>query len=170
MGCTSKDGNKKMLFYLTTLNLVKVLKEDEPKSKEGDDMQVIAAIDAWKQSYFLCKNYILNGLENTLYNVYSPIATAKELWESLEKKYKTEDAGLKKFMVGRFLEYKMVDSKTVMSQVQELQIILHEIHAEKMVLGESFQVDALKSCHHLGRNLKIISSISERRWDLRISL
>ena len=89
---------------------------------------------------FLCKNYILNGLENTLYNVYSPIPTAKELWESLKKKYKTEDAGLKKFVVARFLEYKMIDSKTVMSQVQELQIILHEIHAEKMVLSESFQV------------------------------
>ena len=109
-----------MLFYLTTLNLVKVLKEDEPKAKEVDDMHVIAAIDAWKKSNFLCKNYILNGLENILYNVYGPISIAKELWEYLEKKYKTEDAGLKKFVVGRFLEYKMVDSKTVISQVQEL--------------------------------------------------
>ena len=109
-----------MLFYLTTLNLVKLLKEDEPKAKEVDDMQVIAAIDAWKKSYFLWKNYILNGLENTLYNVYSTIPTAKELWEFFEKKYKTEDAGLNKFMVGKFLKYKMVDSKIVMSQVQEL--------------------------------------------------
>ena len=142
-GVDFKRWQQKMLFYLTTLNLVKVLKEDEPKSKEGDDMQVIAAIDAWKQSDFLCKNYILNGLENTLYNVYSPIPTAKEIWKFLEKKYKTEDAGLKKFVVDRFLEYKMVDSKTVMSQVQELQIILHEIHAEKMVLSESFQVAAI---------------------------
>ncbi|KAL6325558.1 hypothetical protein AAG906_023403 [Vitis piasezkii] len=29
----------------------------------------------------------------------------------------------------------MIDSKAVMSQVQELQLILHEIHAEKMVLN-----------------------------------
>ena len=82
-------------------------------------------------------------MENILYNVYSPIPIAKELWESLEKKYKTEDAGLKKFMVGRFLEYKMINSKIVMSQIQELQIILHEIHAEKIVLSESFQVAAI---------------------------
>ena len=34
----------------------------------------------------------------------------------------------------------MVDSKTMASQVQELQVILHEIHVEGMVLGESFQV------------------------------
>ena len=34
----------------------------------------------------------------------------------------------------------MVDSKTVVSQVQKLQVIIHEIHAEGMVLVESFQV------------------------------
>ena len=75
--------------------------------------------------------------------MYSPIKTARELWESLDRKYKTEDAGMKKFVVGRFLDYKMVDSKTIISQVQDLQVILHEIHAEGMVLSESFQVAAI---------------------------
>ncbi|KAK3008905.1 hypothetical protein RJ639_013202 [Escallonia herrerae] len=37
----------------------------------------------------------------------------------------------------------MVDSKTVISQVQEFQLILHDIHVEGMVLGEYFQVAAL---------------------------
>ena len=58
----------------------------------------------------------MGGLDNTLYNVYQGMASAKSLWESLEKKYKTEEAGQKKFVVGRFLDYKMVDSKMVMSQ------------------------------------------------------
>ena len=39
-----------------------------------------------------------------------------------------EDAGLKKFVVGKFLDYKIIDSKSVMSQVQELHIIMHELH------------------------------------------
>ncbi|KAK3020415.1 hypothetical protein RJ639_045720 [Escallonia herrerae] len=68
---------------------------------------------------------------------------AKALWESLERKYKTEDAGSKKFVVGKFLDFKMVTSKTEISQVQEFQLILHDIHAEGMVIGESFQVAAL---------------------------
>lgn len=34
----------------------------------------------------------------------------------------------------------MIDSKIVMNQVQELQIILHEIHAKGMKFSESFQV------------------------------
>ena len=37
----------------------------------------------------------------------------------------------------------MVDSKTVISQIQDLQLILHDIHAEGMSLSESFQVAAL---------------------------
>jgi hypothetical protein len=109
-------------------------------NENESDRQVVAAIDAWKHADFLCKNYILNGLDNTLYNVYSQIKTARELWDSLDKKYKTEDVGTKKFIVGRFLDYKMLDSKTVIHQVQELQLILHEIHAEGMTLSESFQV------------------------------
>ena len=45
--------------------------------------------------------------------------------------------------MGCFLDYKMVDSKTVVSQVQEFQVILHEIHAEGMMLSETFQVTAI---------------------------
>ena len=34
----------------------------------------------------------------------------------------------------------MVDSKTMVSQVQEIQVIPHEIHYEGMIVSESFQV------------------------------
>ncbi|KAK3025977.1 hypothetical protein RJ639_040951 [Escallonia herrerae] len=138
-----KRWQQKMLFYLTTLNLARFLQEDAPGLGDNHDRQTVAAMDAWKHSYFLCKNYILNGLDNALYSVYSPMVNAKALWESLERKYKTEDDGSKKFVVGKFLDFKMVDSKTMISQVQEFQLILHDIHVEGMVLGESFQVAAL---------------------------
>nr|GEX89014.1 hypothetical protein [Tanacetum cinerariifolium] len=67
---------------------------------------------------FLCHNYVLNGLVDSLYHVYYMTTTAKELWESLERKYKTEDAATKKFVV-------------------------HDIHAEEMTLTETFQVAAI---------------------------
>ncbi|XP_022888977.1 uncharacterized protein LOC111404396 [Olea europaea var. sylvestris] len=144
VGVDFKRWQQKMLFYLTTLNLVKFLNEDPPAIQEGKNNRTsLIALDAWKYSDFLCKNYILNGLDNALYGVYCYKKSAKELWESLEKKYKTEDAGTKKFIVGKFLDYKMVDSKTVISQVQELQVILHDIHAENMSVSESFQVAAI---------------------------
>ncbi|XP_074573356.1 uncharacterized protein LOC141829732 [Curcuma longa] len=138
-GADFKRWQQKMLFYLTTLNLVRFLREDPPAATEGSK----AACDAWSHGDFLCRNYILNALDNTLYNVYCSLETAKSLWESLEKKYKTENAGLKKFIVGRFLDFKMVDSKSVSSQVQDMQLILHDLDAEGMKLNESFAVAAV---------------------------
>ncbi|KAL5540606.1 hypothetical protein UlMin_043181 [Ulmus minor] len=139
-----KRWQQKMLFYLATLNLARFLTENAPVLKDdGQDIQAISAVDAWKHSDFLCRNYVLNGLTDSLYNVYSDKKTANELWESLDRKYKSEDAGSKKFVVGRFLDYKMVDSKSVINQVQEIQVILHEIHAKGMNLSETFQVAAI---------------------------
>ena len=69
----------------------------------------------------------MNGLHDSLYNVYWTIKTAKELLESLDRKYKIEDVEAKKIVIDRFLNFKMVDSRIMISQVQENQVILHEI-------------------------------------------
>ena len=37
----------------------------------------------------------------------------------------------------------MIDSKTVMSQVQDYQLIMHDILSEGMVLSETFQVASM---------------------------
>ena len=79
-----------MLFYLITLHLIKFLQEDPPEI--GTDRDSVLAVDAWTQG--------VNGLDDSLYNVYSLIQTTKKLWASLNKKYKTEDAGTKKFVMG----------------------------------------------------------------------
>ena len=113
-GTKFKRWQQKMLFYLTTLHLVKFLQEDPPEP--GTDRNSVLTVDTWTQSDFLCRNYILNGLDDSLYNVYSLIITVKKLWVSLDKKYKTEDDSTKKFIVGRFLKYKIVDSKTLISR------------------------------------------------------
>ncbi|GJS83573.1 pol polyprotein [Tanacetum coccineum] len=117
-GQNFKRWQQKMFFYLTTLGLARFLKETAPQVEppaegQSSNAQAVQAVEAWKHSDFLCHNYVLNGLIDHLYNVYCKTTTAKELWESLERKYKTEDAGTKKFVVARFLDYKMVDSKNL---------------------------------------------------------
>ncbi|XP_009764095.2 uncharacterized protein [Nicotiana sylvestris] len=47
---------------------------------------------------------------------------SRELWNAFEKKYKTENAGLKKFVATKFLDFKMIDDKSIITQVQELQL------------------------------------------------
>ena len=87
-----------MLFYLTTLHLAIFLQEDPPEP--GTNRGSVLTVAAWTQGDFLCRNYILNGLDDSLYNVCSHIPVSKKLWARLDKKYKTEDAGTKKFIVG----------------------------------------------------------------------
>ncbi|XP_031405663.1 uncharacterized protein LOC116214393 [Punica granatum] len=140
-GLNFKRWQQKMLFYLTTLNLARFLTENAPTLSVGEsDVQALSAVSVWKHSDYLCRNYIMNSLHDSLYSVYWEFKTAKEVWESLDRKYNSEDAMAKKFLVGRFLDFKMVDSRTVMSQGQEFQVLLHEIQAEGMALSESFQV------------------------------
>ena len=57
--------------------------------------------------------------------------------------YKTQNISLKKFIVDKFMDYKMVDSKPVTAQLHELQIIIHELKAEGHKVGESFLVEAI---------------------------
>ena len=60
-GTEFKRWQQKMLFYLTTLHLAKLLQEDPPEPET--DWDSILVVDAWTQDDFLCQNYILNGLD-----------------------------------------------------------------------------------------------------------
>ena len=50
---------------------------------------------------------------------------------------------MKKFIVAKFLDFKMIDSKTVVTQVQELQVIIHDLLAEGLIVNDAFQVAAI---------------------------
>ncbi|XP_075103720.1 uncharacterized protein LOC142178289 [Nicotiana tabacum] len=134
-GVDFKCWQQKIFFYLTILSLQRFISEDIPVLREETPAnERFVVTEAWKHSDFLFKNYILSCLEDGLYSVYNVMETLKELWNALEKKYKTEDAGLKKFVAAKFMDFKMVDSKSVITQVQEPQVIVHDL------LAEAFQV------------------------------
>nr|XP_048328416.1 uncharacterized protein LOC125422019 [Ziziphus jujuba var. spinosa] len=98
------------------------------------------AIDVWKHSDYLSQNDVLDSLSDTLYGVYYITKSEKELWETLDRKYKTENVGSEKFIVGRFLNYVMVDTKPLMSQVYELQVFIQELLAKGIIINEPFQI------------------------------
>ncbi|GJW27081.1 DNA polymerase zeta catalytic subunit-like protein [Tanacetum coccineum] len=75
-----------------------------------------------------------------MYDIYSTFATASEIWESLEKNYRSQVACSKKFVVENFLNFNMNDAKPVVKQVEELQIIVHEMEVEGMCINSNFLV------------------------------
>ncbi|KAL8473098.1 hypothetical protein ACS0TY_030073 [Phlomoides rotata] len=70
IGSDFKRRQQKVLFYLTTLNLARFLRKDPLTIEDGDNNQEqLNALNAWDHNDFLCRNYILNGLDDSLYSV-----------------------------------------------------------------------------------------------------
>ena len=68
---------------------------------------------AQTETKFICKNLRLNGLTDELYDYYSTMSTAKEVWDALQKKYDTEEAGSKKYDVSRYFCYQITNDRSV---------------------------------------------------------
>ncbi|PHT35664.1 hypothetical protein CQW23_23364 [Capsicum baccatum] len=80
-GIEFKRWQQKMFFYLTTLCLQGFTSEDAPEVPEGTSYKEYSMIvEVWKHSDSLCRNYILSGLQDDLYNVYNGTKTSKKLW------------------------------------------------------------------------------------------
>ncbi|XP_004510276.1 uncharacterized protein [Cicer arietinum] len=81
--------------------------------------------------------HILNGMSVSLFDIYQSSISAKELWETLESRYMQEDATSKKFLVSQFNNYKMVDNKSVMEQMHEIESILNNYKQHQMHMDET---------------------------------
>ncbi|VFQ75244.1 unnamed protein product [Cuscuta campestris] len=149
-GTNFKMWQQKMTFFLTVLGFAEYLQQDPPQPNEANDPLVAMVNQAWYHNNYLTINIILEGLGDTLYPVYAGAKLAKELWNNLNKKYQAEDAGTKKFIIGKMLDYKMVDSKSVVAQAEERTIIFNKCNEEKVGVSEAFQVAAI--IHKLPRS------------------
>ena len=65
------------------------------------------------------------------------------MWDLLETKYSTDDVGKKKYICGKFLQFKMVDDKPIMEQVHEYENLVADILAEGMKMCEILQANFL---------------------------
>nr|GEY99109.1 hypothetical protein [Tanacetum cinerariifolium] len=89
---------KKMHFLLRTLKVVFVLTTPIPKLVEDATVEAIRIRAKWENDDYMCRGHILNGMSDSLFDVYTNVESAKELWYSLESKYMAEDSSSKKFL------------------------------------------------------------------------
>ncbi|GJW33432.1 DNA polymerase zeta catalytic subunit-like protein [Tanacetum coccineum] len=95
------------------------------------------------------------------------LCNAKRLREIMEKKYRTQVACSKKFVVGKFLNFKMNDAKPVVKQVEELQIIVHEMEVEVNILRWKKKITPNKRIT-TSRKFIIVGSVGNLGIKLRI--
>ncbi|GJW97330.1 zinc finger, CCHC-type containing protein [Tanacetum coccineum] len=156
------------------------------------ELLLSAAVTTWqKKMYFLLSSMsvvyvlttpipedglILNGVADSLFDIYHNVESSKELWDSLEAKYMAEDASSKKFLVSNFTNYKMTDSRPVLEQYNELLGILRRFTQHKMNMDESIQVSCIidklppswKDFKHTLKHLKEELTLAELGSHLRI--
>ncbi|GJV76608.1 hypothetical protein Tco_1508192 [Tanacetum coccineum] len=102
-GVDFRRWQKKMHFLLSSMSVVYVLTTPIPDDG-GDDPTVeqVRKRAKWDNVDYVCRGLILNGMSDSLFDIYQNVESSKELWDSLEAKYMAEDASSKKFLVSNF--------------------------------------------------------------------
>ncbi|CAM8877700.1 unnamed protein product [Rhodiola kirilowii] len=132
-----------MHFLLTNLKVVYVL--STPCPEIGDDGSVVdfRQLSKWENDDYIARGHILNRMFDPLFDLYQNAESVKELWDSLESKYMTEDASSVKFLVSNFNNYKMVHSCPIMEQFHEIQRIFGQFAQRNLKMDESISASSI---------------------------
>lgn len=138
----------KTRMWLTDLKLFWVVMAAVPVAAADDaDAAAKATAEAekakWDEANQACLSRLLNVLSNRLFDVYSAFTSAKELWAELENKFSEVDNGNESFATESYLNYKMVEGRSVMEQLQEIQLLVRDLVQYNCNLPDSFQVNAI---------------------------
>ncbi|KAL0443935.1 UNVERIFIED_CONTAM: hypothetical protein Slati_2116200 [Sesamum latifolium] len=87
--------------------------------------------------------YLLNHMSNTLFDLFVNQKSAKKIWNTLETRYEGDDAGRKKYVVGKWLQFHMTDDKPIMDQVHEYENLVADVLSEGMKMCDTLQANVL---------------------------
>ncbi|GKA62332.1 zinc finger, CCHC-type containing protein, partial [Tanacetum coccineum] len=176
-GVDFKRWQKKMHFLLSSMSVVYVLTTPMPDDGgENPTVEQVRKRAKWDNNDYVCRGLILNGMSDSLFDVYQNVKTSKELWDTLKAKYMADDASSKKFLVSNFTNYKMTDSRPVLEQYNELLRILGRFTQHKMNMDEYIKVSCIidklppswKDFKHTLKHLKEELTLIELGSHLRI--
>ncbi|KAH9609457.1 hypothetical protein KSS87_011542, partial [Heliosperma pusillum] len=90
---------KKMHFLLTALKVVYVLSTPMPEIMGDETLaEIQRKRNKWENDDYICRGHILNGMSDSLFDIYQNFESARDLWNQLGSKYMDEDASSKKFL------------------------------------------------------------------------
>ncbi|GJX54011.1 zinc finger, CCHC-type containing protein [Tanacetum coccineum] len=94
-GMDFRRWQKKMHFMLSSMSVVYVLTTPMPEDgRENPTVEQVRKRAKWDNDDYVCRGLILNGMSDSLFDVYQNVETSKELWDTLEAKYIAEDASI----------------------------------------------------------------------------
>nr|GEY69931.1 zinc finger, CCHC-type [Tanacetum cinerariifolium] len=98
-GVNFRRWQKKMHFMLSSMSVVYVLTTPMPEDGgENPTVEQVMKRAIWDNDDYVCRGLILNGMSDSLFDIFQDVDTSKELWDTLEAKYMAKDASGKKFL------------------------------------------------------------------------
>jgi len=80
-------------------------------------------------------------MSNPLFNLFVIFKFAKIIWTKLEAKYGSDDAGKRKYVVGKWLQFQIVEDKPIMEQVHVYENLCAAVLNEGMKMCEILQAN-----------------------------
>lgn len=115
-----------------------------PEATPEEAARIKAAEKKWVDDDVTCHRSILNSLSDHLFNMYSKKPrSARDLWQELKLFYHNGQCGTRRSIVKMYLDFRMVDGRPILEQVQELNEIADLLVEEGMSCDESFHVSAI---------------------------
>ncbi|KAL0451543.1 UNVERIFIED_CONTAM: hypothetical protein Slati_1132400 [Sesamum latifolium] len=157
-GTNYKRWSQKLFIFFEQLDVDYVLFTTPPKPEVPAETSFVAitpftteetknsAEDAkvkYDRDNKTLRGHLMNHINNTLFDLFVNQKSAKEIWYTLETRYGGDDVGRKKYVVGKWLQFHMVDDKPIMDQVHEYENLVADILSEGMKMCDILQENIL---------------------------
>jgi hypothetical protein len=117
-GSNFKRWRELATLWLTAMNVMYVA---TGKAPEGVSEEKFNADDN------LFQGAIISVLVDNLVDTYLQRKTGKDIWEALEAQYGATDTGGELYVMEQFLDYRMVEDRSVVEQAYEVQALAKEL-------------------------------------------
>ncbi|KAL0407798.1 UNVERIFIED_CONTAM: Retrovirus-related Pol polyprotein from transposon TNT 1-94 [Sesamum radiatum] len=157
-GTNFKRWSQKLLIFFEQLDVDYVLFTNPPENPQLTSDTTTAIVSAtqtetnrtnddqkvkYERDNKTVRGHLLNHMSNTLFDLFVNQKSAKEIWETLETRYGGDDAGRKKYVVGKWLQFHMTDDKPIMDQVHEYENLVADVLSEGMKMCDTLQANVL---------------------------
>jgi len=129
----SEENNASEIFASSPDGTIK------SKSKIADE----ATLKKFEKENKTVRGHLLNHMTNLLFNLFVIFKSAKIIWGKVEAKYGHDDVGKKKYLVGEWLHFQIIDDKPIMEQVYVYENLCTEVLSENIRMCEILQVNVL---------------------------
>ncbi|XP_021844984.2 uncharacterized protein [Spinacia oleracea] len=155
-GKNYKRWSQKLLIFFEQFEIDYVLYEDvieaieenkavapDPSLSAEDVKKAAEALTKKEKDYKLARAHILHHVNGFLFDLLITNRSSKSIWDTLQKKYGADDAGKKKYVVGKWINFKITDDKSIMDQVHDYENIVFDILGEGMNMCETLQANVI---------------------------